>query len=53
MRNIFLRELRTEIEIAASPDEVWNVFADFESYPDWTGIFSFPGVIWRRVISSR
>lgn len=42
MRNIFLRELITEIEIAASPDEVWNVFADFGSYPEWTGIFRFP-----------
>ena len=42
MRNIFSRELRTEIEIAASTDKVWNVFADFESYPDWTDIFRFP-----------
>lgn len=42
MRNIFSKELITEIEIAASPEEVWNVFADFESYPGWTGIFRFP-----------
>lgn len=43
MRNIFSRELITEIMIEAAPADVWNVFADFENYPGWTGIFRFPG----------
>jgi hypothetical protein len=28
-------EIRTEIEIAASPREVWHVLADFPRYPEW------------------
>jgi hypothetical protein len=28
-------ELRTEIEIEASPEEVWNVLTDFPRYPEW------------------
>ena len=27
--------LRSEIEIDASPDRVWNVLTDFAAYPDW------------------
>lgn len=27
--------LRTEIEIAASPDDVWKVLADRAAYPEW------------------
>jgi hypothetical protein len=27
--------LRTELEIDATPDQVWGVLADRESYPDW------------------
>jgi hypothetical protein len=29
-------EIRTETEIAASPDEVWRVLTDFPSYPEWS-----------------
>jgi hypothetical protein len=28
-------ELRSEIEIDASPDRVWSVLTDFPAYPDW------------------
>ena len=30
-----MRELRTEIEIAATPDRVWEVLSDLTAYPDW------------------
>ncbi len=30
-----MRELRTEIEIRAAVERVWNMLIDFESYPDW------------------
>lgn len=30
-----MKELRSEIEIEATPKEVWAVFADFGSYPSW------------------
>jgi hypothetical protein len=30
-----VKELRTEIEIAAPPERVWAVLADFDSYPEW------------------
>jgi hypothetical protein len=29
------RRLRTEIEIQASPDRVWEALTDFAAYPDW------------------
>ena len=28
-------EIKTTIEINASPEKVWQVFADFNSYPSW------------------
>lgn len=28
-------EIRTEIEIAAAPDQVWSTLVDFEAYPRW------------------
>ncbi len=30
-----MKELRTEIEIAASPEAVWRTLTDFASYPEW------------------
>lgn len=29
------RMIRTEIEIAASPERVWQILTDFGSYPEW------------------
>jgi len=28
-------QLRTEIDIAASPDKIWDVLTDFRAYPEW------------------
>jgi len=30
-----LRRIETAIDIAASPQAVWNVLVDFAAYPDW------------------
>ena len=30
-----VRELRSQIEIEATPERVWEVLADFAAYPDW------------------
>lgn len=30
-----VRELRSEVEIAAAPVRVWRVLVDFASYPNW------------------
>jgi hypothetical protein len=30
-----MRTLRTDIEIAASPDHLWSILMDFSRYPDW------------------
>jgi hypothetical protein len=30
-----LKELRTEIEINASPQRVWKILVDFEKYKEW------------------
>jgi hypothetical protein len=29
-------EVRTSIDVAASPDQVWTVLVDVERWPDWT-----------------
>jgi hypothetical protein len=30
-----MRELETSIEIDATPERVWEILTDFDSYPDW------------------
>ena len=30
-----MKELHTEIEIDASPEDVWRVLTDFDKYPEW------------------
>lgn len=30
-----MKELRTEIEIQASPEKVWQALTNLEKYPDW------------------
>jgi len=30
-----MKELRTEIEIQASPEKVWQALTNLENYPDW------------------
>lgn len=30
-----MKELRTEIEIQASPEKVWQTLTDLDKYPDW------------------
>ena len=29
------KQLRTHIDIHASPERVWQVLTDFAAYPDW------------------
>jgi hypothetical protein len=29
------KQLRTEIEIDATPERVWQILTDFDAYPDW------------------
>jgi hypothetical protein len=30
-----VKEIRSEIEIEAPPERVWDVLSDFDSYPEW------------------
>lgn len=30
-----MKELRTEIEIRASPEKVWKIMTDLDKYPEW------------------
>ncbi|MBP7998152.1 MAG: SRPBCC domain-containing protein [Chloroflexi bacterium] len=30
-----MKELRTEIEIQASPEQVWQILTDLDKYPEW------------------
>jgi hypothetical protein len=35
-----MREIRTEIEIAASPTKVWSILTDFDSWEEWSPIIN-------------
>ena len=30
-----MKEIRTQIEIKATPEKVWNILMDFDKYPEW------------------
>lgn len=30
-----MKEIHSEIEIQASPDQIWKILTDFRSYPEW------------------
>jgi hypothetical protein len=30
-----MRELRTQIEVEATPERVWEILTDFAAYPEW------------------
>jgi hypothetical protein len=36
-------EIVTEIEIDASPEAVWSVVTDFETYPEWNPVLAIDG----------
>ncbi len=41
-----MHEIRTEIEIAAKPEQVWSLLIDFNAYPQWNPfIRSLAGVV--------
>ncbi len=35
-----MREIRTEIQIAASPEKVWSILANFNTWKNWNPIVS-------------
>jgi len=43
-------EIRTEIEIEASPSAVWTVLADFSRYGDWNPFI--PRIVGERVVGN-
>lgn len=41
-----MREIKTDIEIAATPERVWSILTDFIAYPQWNPfIRSITGVV--------
>jgi uncharacterized protein YndB with AHSA1/START domain len=38
-----MREIRTEIDIRASTDRVWEVLTDLERYPEWNPFITRAG----------
>ena len=41
-----MHEIRTEIEIAATPERIWSILIDFIAYPQWNPfIRSIKGVV--------
>jgi hypothetical protein len=46
-----MRELRSEIEIAAPPERVWEVLTDFDRYPGWNPFMR--SVVGRCALGSR
>ena len=38
---MFRKELRTEIEIHAPAERIWDILVDFAGYPEWNPVFRF------------
>ena len=38
-----MREVRTEVEIRATPDQVWKILVEFDSYPSWNPFLRVAG----------
>jgi hypothetical protein len=36
-----MREISTQLDIAASPERVWQILADFKAYPTWNPFVKF------------
>ncbi len=39
-----MREIRTQIEIDASPRAIWNILTDFSKFPEWNPLMRVEGV---------
>ncbi|MDP4511824.1 SRPBCC domain-containing protein [Nonomuraea turcica] len=46
-----MRQIRTEIHISATPEQVWAILTDFKSYPEWNPLV--PGMRGEAVVGSR
>jgi hypothetical protein len=45
MKEILMKEIKTAIEMKASPANIWQVLLDFENYPEWNPFIKrFSGV---------